>query len=314
MDIRLAQIRTQPLLQIIRDFWRTDGARLESSLLIAAEEADSPRRILNVFADAFARKMPLIPLLVFWRYTQTVAAFDETMGAALDRTDVSQTIERPIFERLAGQPVFFPFEPMPMYPAADGEAAQPLCGALVGVMPMPDAPKDAHDLNVWALFISADGMGFKPFHFSLTSRSDGLPISALLDELPAAWGPALRDMLTHLLQRVIFACCDMPEAAEWRRTSFVQPTGKRIRHNGGKRIMKLFPPDKPRIAILGEETGRTIRAMESAAVAAGTGRTVRPHIRRAHWHTYYYGPRSAEHRESRLHWNLPTFVNLAKSE
>jgi hypothetical protein len=45
---------------------------------------------------------------------------------------------------------------------------------------------------------------------------------------------------------------------------------------------------------------------------AGRGPGVRPHIRRAHWHHYWIGPRAApaEERELVVRWLPPILVNV----
>ncbi len=60
------------------------------------------------------------------------------------------------------------------------------------------------------------------------------------------------------------------------------PSPKKVK--GGWRI---FPQDRPKIWEIGKETGIKIRAAR-AGQGGGSG-TRRPHIRRAHWHTYWTG-------------------------
>lgn len=47
---------------------------------------------------------------------------------------------------------------------------------------------------------------------------------------------------------------------------------------------------------------------EDAGDEAST-RKVRGHIRRAHWHSFWHGPREGE-RQLKLRWMHPTLVNL----
>ena len=61
--------------------------------------------------------------------------------------------------------------------------------------------------------------------------------------------------------------------------------------------MRLFPPNDPRVWEVSYRLGAALRRAEAAretaqAVGVGSGRaTPRPHIRRAHWHSYRTGPR-----------------------
>lgn len=58
---------------------------------------------------------------------------------------------------------------------------------------------------------------------------------------------------------------------------------------------------------LGRELGAKRRAYE-AAVASGNGPKKAPHVRRAHWHTYYLGPKD-DPTDLVVHWIPPIYVH-----
>lgn len=67
---------------------------------------------------------------------------------------------------------------------------------------------------------------------------------------------------------------------------------------------------------VGWRVGAAIRAADRKAASEGgepTGRTVRPHVRRAHWHTYWTGPRGGE-RTPVVRWLSPVAVNTEVPE
>lgn len=69
------------------------------------------------------------------------------------------------------------------------------------------------------------------------------------------------------------------------------------------------PGKPPRVIEVGYHIGPQLaaaRRAERAALATGTGGTVRPHVRRAHWHTYRVGPGRAE---KVVHWLAPIAVH-----
>jgi len=77
---------------------------------------------------------------------------------------------------------------------------------------------------------------------------------------------------------------------------------------------RLFPPDKPTEWQVGYRMGAALREAASRSVerwahdAVGRRRP-RPHIRRAHWHSYWMGPaNSAEHRRLSVKWIPPVAV------
>jgi len=71
----------------------------------------------------------------------------------------------------------------------------------------------------------------------------------------------------------------------------------------------------PRHWDVGVRQGAALRAAQAATTAgaeSGTHRGPRAHVRRAHWSTYYTGPRDAEVRPKILHWIAPILVGAAE--
>jgi hypothetical protein len=82
---------------------------------------------------------------------------------------------------------------------------------------------------------------------------------------------------------------------------------------------RLFPPDKPTEWQVGYRLGAALRSAASRSdegadhCAAEQRARPRPHIRRAHWHSYWMGPVNSgdEHRLS-VKWIPPIPVNIGK--
>jgi hypothetical protein len=86
--------------------------------------------------------------------------------------------------------------------------------------------------------------------------------------------------------------------------------------------VRLFPADGPTVWDVGVRMGAALRAAyqreQTGADAAPTGRSVRPHVRRAHWHTFVSGPRlhddgtdvAPTERRRDVRWMPPIAVNL----
>ena len=123
------------------------------------------------------------------------------------------------------------------------------------------------------------------------------------------------DLTMTTISLVLYLCSAEPEWSPQEgglsSPSFAQP--KKVK-NG----WRLFPPDKPRIWNVGMETGIKIRAAKSAASAERKG--PRPHIRRAHWHTYWTGRKVWKEGETpvpqipRAKWLPPIPVALEEDE
>jgi len=80
---------------------------------------------------------------------------------------------------------------------------------------------------------------------------------------------------------------------------------------------RLFPPDRPTEWQVGYRLGAALRAAASRSGervdhdAVGQRATPRPHIRRAHWHSYWTGPiNAAERRRLSIKWLPPIAVNV----
>jgi hypothetical protein len=75
---------------------------------------------------------------------------------------------------------------------------------------------------------------------------------------------------------------------------------------------RLFPPDGPTTWDVGVRMGAAIRKAKTATEAedrGGTHASPRPHVRRAHWHTYWTGPRKdPEKRKPILKWLSPVLI------
>lgn len=107
--------------------------------------------------------------------------------------------------------------------------------------------------------------------------------------------------LHSLLSLLLYVCSDGVEYKGEERPFL--PRGKQTRRDG----LRLFPAAKVRTWRLGHKIGAQLERDKSNF--ALWGGKVRPHIRRAHWHTFLAGKRDGE-REIRVKWLPPTPVAM----
>ena len=83
--------------------------------------------------------------------------------------------------------------------------------------------------------------------------------------------------------------------------------------NRTKRGDRFFPPDAPQKWNVGVRLGAKLRrALHDPTDSDGsTDVRMRPHVRRAHWHRFWTGPRKSTERKLRAKWLPPTPVNVA---
>lgn len=121
---------------------------------------------------------------------------------------------------------------------------------------------------------------------------------------------ALAKFLAPLLSMILFLCSDKPDIDGERCPGSVpsRPAPKKIR-----RGIKLFAPHQPHVWVVGKETEKKIEEAQqfvSNMIRIHGLRIVSPHIRRAHWHGVWNGPRNGERMFS-LYWQPITIVGLS---
>lgn len=111
--------------------------------------------------------------------------------------------------------------------------------------------------------------------------------------------------LNPFISVLLYLCSEEPEIDDARQPgeSPNRPSPKKT-----KKGWRLFPPDKPRVWSVGIRLGAQLRAaQDSQEPGEPTGRTVRPHLRRGHWHGFWLGPRNGE-RRFEYRWISPLMV------
>lgn len=135
------------------------------------------------------------------------------------------------------------------------------------------------------------------------AKKTGAKIGHNSDELDDSFVSEQAKQLYPLISLLLYVCSDGVEYRASNQPS--NPAPKRTRRHG----WRLFPAPHPRVWNLGDKTGEALEsALSASKVQEGERKAVRPHIRRAHWHTFYAGPRDAEEREVRVKWIPPLLV------
>jgi hypothetical protein len=115
--------------------------------------------------------------------------------------------------------------------------------------------------------------------------------------------------IAPLVSLALYLCADDAEIGTGARRP-ANPEPKRTRRTGWRLFAAAGPTTWDVGVRIGAALRRAYQAEETGGEAIPTGRAVRPHIRRAHWHTFLAGPRVAEARERRVKWLPPIAVNV----
>jgi len=252
-----------------------------------------------------------------WRYTQGIYRFDPDIYAALIDTPIGTELPLDVVLRLpewclyvetpgfqAGASVYDGFFAHLEYDVNTGRTELRVILVNEDIL----LPQVIHIGN-WSIIGSISRM-----YAEASKQYDAHPNITISDENYQRYEINMADlqlMWVKVLSLLVYLCSEEPEIDNERIPLSRPHIPAETRIKGG---IKLFPPDKPIIWGVGKKTGETLRKMQAEYEEAGrTGRTVRPHIRRAHWHGYWRGERKSENRTFIYKW-LPPIIVIGKEE
>ena len=247
--------------------------------------------------------------LAAWRMTQGIYRFDPTLYHCLIDTPVVGDIPGEVLRRMPEWCVYIETPGLVM-----GRAGPCAGGPISGLWYwISENPIGAGEVFTPHMMIGMDrGQAGKPvdmMFFSLDRLNleaacgiyghDGTSGMPVLDKETTR-------CLSAALSLILFLCSHTAEIQGKKGPG--NPTPRKTRQ--GER---MFAPNGPTVWSVGTRLGSTLRAAYAQADATdasgGPGHGRRPHIRRAHWHTFLSGPRDGERRRE-LRWLPPIPVNL----
>ncbi|EBK0309952.1 hypothetical protein D3L32_20565 [Salmonella enterica] len=111
----------------------------------------------------------------------------------------------------------------------------------------------------------------------------------------------------RLLSILLYICSDEPEIDSERQPGSYPARPKPVKTKKG---FRLFPANGPRYWRVGENMGEMLAtAFAETDVCAASGRQVRAHLRRGHWHGFWSGKRDdPEEQKFSYHWLPPQII------
>lgn len=261
-----------------------------------------------------ARHGSMIATLSAWRMTQGIYRFDPALYPALVDTPMDGDLPADVIQHLPEWCVYIETPDM-VVPTTAGDI--PLRGAFVW---LDRARGTQHDLLT--LLLDADGADLTVSHVPLIGTMQEALASITRDwrdahergnapsPPPTSFELIARKTLTPIVSLVLYLCTEAADITG-KKGMPGNPAPVRTRRYG----MRLFPADGLRTWEVGVRIGAALRrAYQHAEVGTGTAeseRTVRPHVRRAHWHTFVSGPRKEPDKQRRsLKWMPPIPVMI----
>lgn len=126
--------------------------------------------------------------------------------------------------------------------------------------------------------------------------------------------PQMTEAATSLVSLVLYLCSDAPEILSRKYPDSRPGNPSPVKTKKGWR---LFPPSAPRVWDVGQELGEKIRqGKEEQGDRTRPGQPERqgprPHIRRAHWHGFWTGPKGDKRFDVR--WLAPIPVAMGQDD
>jgi hypothetical protein len=259
------------------------------------------------------RHVGVLGALTAWRVTQGVYRFDPTVLDALWETPVTGDIPTEVLFHLPEWCVYVPTPEQRWHGAA-------LNGFFAHL------EHDANDKRTELRFVldvtgpGGDDLVVMPVHLGLGGVAEGVaamvresarytPVTA---QAPDDLVEGLTDDVSPLVSLVLYLCS---QAAEVRVGGGGDRRPARPTPVKTKKGLRLFPPGRPTPWEVGYRLGAALRTAlaghESVAGPSGTHASPRPHVRRAHWHSFWVGRRDLpEARSVVLKWLPPIPVNV----
>ncbi|RMH32058.1 MAG: hypothetical protein D6690_14495 [Nitrospirae bacterium] len=266
----------------------------------------------------------IVGALAAWRPTQGIYRFDPDLYRALIDTPLDRALPVEHFYHLPEWSVYIETPGM-TWPS--GSAPRPVHGFWTYLdwdIRRPDAPH--HELRLVLDTAVTPDQALDPEHGCLSipmilgngtlmDALDRMAESAALQTerhglspitRPQSFSP-LTEQLASMISLMLYLASEQPDFdPQGQRPQIPVPT----KTKAGPR---WFPPDQPRTWDVGLRIGHALRHAQTHTTSPETDSSLstrarpRPHIRRAHWHTYRIGPgREA----AQLKWLPPIPINL----
>ncbi|WP_233874505.1 AcrVA2 family anti-CRISPR protein [Paraburkholderia adhaesiva] len=257
----------------------------------------------------------LLGALVAWRPTQGVYRFDQTFYEELIDTDLEGDVPSQLLTRLPGWAVFVetPLSDNMSYPLLGFWAYLSRLGTqdeleLVGIWREESAKLQEAGINPSRdVLMYSLPLGNHPVQDLLQMMYQRADTEA--GRLPRNLANSDAFVInTHvvsaLLSLLLYLCSEKPDIQDWR------PETPKFKFFGAtKRVLNAKNPRQWNVGI---RMGAALSlARREASAPDGTGSVaiaVRPHVRRAHWHSYWVGKRGEQ--SISLRWLPPIPVNV----
>lgn len=257
--------------------------------------------------------------LAAWNLVRPVVAFDPDFYRDLVKTETSGAVMHiDQLVQICGVPTFFACraseDEKRALECVDPELASMLLdrvGILINLIPLIDSNKCVHAVVISSIFYTEQGAMLVPAW--VQTPNEEITFDNLFAAFHKNYLSNYGENVVKMFCSTVFNCLmaytsEIPEAAA-ARVQTIPLNRKRSRLD-----CRLMSAERCRVIVIGRQYGNEIREWRARerATTPDERRTVRPHIRRAHWARYWVGPRKAENRRQITVWIMPIFVRSTK--
>ena len=286
--------------------WHSACYLPSAALINYAVDTEPPQR-----QETF-REMLALQSILSWRATQGIYRFDPDLYREIAATPLTSTLPVEAFFTLPAWGLYIELQ--------DGRfAGRVVDGVFISLS--DDSASEGYGLELRLVFVAGRGDSIVSFPLPLTGGTigdclDALQVSGVHSlqkhlgrEAAGTISPLREDAdfvadLARCLSLVLYLCSEEPDTPAPR----ARPLPRR-----DKRGAVIVEAVQPKVWDVGLRFGTQYRAWQGSHMSEGAdsghGGSVRPHVRRAHWHGYWYGKLDqAEKRTFRLRWLSPILV------
>ena len=248
-----------------------------------------------------------------WRVTQGIYRFDPALYDAIIKTEITGDLPVEILFRLPEWCVYI-----------EAPGLQYDGGEVYGFFAHLEHDQNTHHAELRLLIDTANGHATLPLHLdtsTLDAAIDKMIQTSLknvgLAQLPDGFSlttkdiPTLRNEVEPFISLLLYLCSQNAEIGDGQRL----PTFPEPRKT--KSGLRMFAPDKPTMWDVGLRIGAALRRAyhNEQTHQGGSHSSPRPHIRRAHWHSFWSGSRKeSDNRKKQLKWLPPIAINVDLGE
>lgn len=244
----------------------------------------------DMLSENDGRLMIMLSSLGAWRPAQDIVRFGDEVYDALSESDLGDSIPVGILSHMPAWSIFF---------ETPHGFADPDYGPWDGFFATLDGKAD----RLVLLFVK-DDLDDGPTCRAAVLNFPGNLAVAPIDKSTESFDDSVRKAISFLLYACVNGLSDSPGALT---RPVPKPSPKKT-----KKGWRLFPAIKPAIRLLGAECERRLASFREEHAHIARNGHVRPHIRRAHWHGYWTGPKSGN-RNLDVRW-LPPIIVAARDD